>query len=110
MKSSTLGQITANFCNPRSKPFPSSSVCPVDFSTSSRSTVTSVQEENFHYFIDAEAVEVFSDKSSNADTENSDRSKLVGVRSYVTNEYAGLLRSREYVLENAVSHHYRAIE
>lgn len=69
-----------------------------------------MQKEYFHYFIGAEAVEVFSDRSSNADTENSDRSKLAGVRSYVTNEYARLLRSREDVLENAISHHHRAVE
>lgn len=70
----------------------------VDFSAYGRSTVTSAKEEYLHALIDAKRAEVFSNDSGNADTENSDRPERTGVRNYVTNEYARLLRSRKDVV------------
>lgn len=98
MGNTAVKRATADPCPPKSKPCTTSLVRPVDFSAYSRSTVTSALAEYLHLFIDAEVTEVFSDISSNANMENSGMSEPAAVRSYVTNEYAGLMRSRENVI------------
>lgn len=70
----------------------------MDFSAYSRSTVTSAKEEYLHALIDAKGAEVFTNDSGKVDTENRDRPEPTGVRRYVSNKYARLLRSRKVVV------------